>query len=350
MELLLSRNPIVRNIQSRSIEDFYSSCVEDADRLNIATGFITNDSIAELSRILNFHDYRFSVNLLIGMHFIDGFTELQYNSIRKLNDVLQEHHSGNIYLSTNALFHGKMYSFMKGEQCIGGFIGSSNLGSFLGTSYDLIEADAVFHNEEAFSLNKRIMQIIDVLGTPLFETPTITDFKGPEEKLFVDNPNVRELTKEEIGHFKRNRKGEILRIPLKSFPKSNLNTYFGAGKTPGRFSRRDWNEVEMILSRKLKNRNILPWVIESDKKMTCEFNVITDDGYEFTCSCQGDYGKNLRSSKDLRILGRWIKGRMENKGALTVGSLVTDDVIREFGFSEILLQKTSNDKWFMWFE
>lgn len=350
MELLLSRNPIVRNINSHSIEDFYNTCVENADSLNIATGFITNDSIAELSRILNFHDYRFSVNLLIGMHYIDGFTELQYRSICKLNEVLQEHEAGNIYLSTHALFHGKMYSFTKGNSCIGGFIGSSNLGSFLGTSSDMIEADAVFHDEEAILLNTRIIQIIDTLGTPLTETPEITDFDEPEHKLFVNHPFVRESSLDDIEYYRSHRTGDILHIPLKTKPKSNLNTYFGAGKIKGRFSRRDWNEVEVILSKHLPHRDILPWVIETEKRMSCEFDVITNDGYQFTCSCQGDFGKNLRSSKDLRILGRWIKGNMENKGALTVGSPVTEDTLRAFGCKNILLQRTANNKWFLWFE
>ena len=350
MELLLSKNPIIRTIGSRCIEDFYSNCVENADRLNIATGFITNDSIAELSRILSFHDYRFSVNLLIGMHFIDGFTEIQYRSIFKLNEVLQNHNAGNIYLSTNALFHGKMYSFMKGNDCIGGFIGSSNLGSFLGTSTDMIEADVTFIDNEAFQLNERIMQIINVIGTPLLDAPQITNFKEPETKIFIDNPNVKEISPGETEFYKRQREGKILRIPLKVSPKSNLNAYFGKGKIKGRFSRRDWNEVEIILSNKLPNRDVLPWEIGSDKKMSCQIDVITQDNYEFTCSCQGDYGKNLRSLNDLRVLGRWIKGHMERVGALTVGSPVTEQTLEAFGYSQILLQKTKDNKWFMWFE
>jgi HKD family nuclease len=335
---------------NRSIDDFYSVCVNNADTLNIATGFITNDSIAELSHILSFHDYRFSVNLLIGMHYIDGFTELQYNSVKRLNEVLLSKNAGNIYLSTNALFHGKMYSFTKDDRCVGAFLGSSNLGSFLGTSNDMIEADAIFENEEAKSLNNKILQIIDILGTPFANTPEITNFKEPEQKIFTNNPNVEELTPGQLENYKNNSAGEIFRIPLKAEPKSHLNTYFGAGKVKGRYSRRDWYEVEIILSRKLENRDILPWIKESDKRQHCQFDVVTEDGYSFTCSCQGDFGKNLRSSKDLRVLGRWIKGHMENVGALNVGEPITDEILQRFGHSAILLQKTSDNKWFLKFE
>lgn len=350
MELLFTRNPILRSMGNHCIDDFYVDCLQKADNINIATGFITNDSIAELSRILSVRNFGFSVNLLIGMHYIDGFTQLQYNSIRRLNDVLTSNQLGRIYLSLNALFHGKMYSFTKGSECIGAFIGSSNLGSFLGTSSSMIESDAVFHNNEASLVDSKIKEIIDILGTPFASAPLITDFKEPEQKIFVDNPNVVENPQGVTELYKQQRHGLTFRVPLKSTPKSNLNTYFGAGKDKNRFSRRDWNEVELILSNKLKNRDILPWIIEDGKKQSCEFDVITADGYEFTCSCQGDFGKNLRSSKDLRILGRWIKGHMENAGALTVGEPVTDDTLSQFGHKAILLQKTSNNKWFMWFE
>lgn len=350
MELLFTKNPILRSMENHCIDDFYIDCLENADSINIATGFITNDSIAELSRILTLRNFGFSVNLLIGMHYIKGFTQLQYNSIRRLNDVLSYHQAGTIYLSTKALFHGKMYSFTKNEECLGAFVGSSNLGSFLGTSSSMIEADAIFHNHEARQIDSKIKEVIKILGTPFSSAPVITDFIEPEQKLFVDNPNVIELSPGTTELYNQQRRGKVFRIPLKSHPKSNLNTYFGAGKVKNRFSRRDWNEVELILSTKLENRDILPWIMGEDKKQSCEFEVVTADGYEFTCSCQGDFGKNLRSSKDLRILGRWIKGNMENAGALTVGEAVTDETLSLFGHSAIFLQKTSDNKWFMWFE
>ena len=41
---------------------------------------------------------------------------------------------------------------------------------------------------------------------------------------------------------------------------------------------------------------------------------------------------------------------MEQKGALTPGEPVTEEVLNKFGFHLICLQKTSFNKWFMWFE
>lgn len=61
----------------------------------------------------------------------------------------------------------------------------------------------------------------------------------------------------------------VVRIPLKTEDKSNLNAYFGAGKVKGRFSRRDYYEVEIIISTKIPNRSLLP------NKEDGNFTVIT---------------------------------------------------------------------------
>ena len=54
----------------------------------------------------------------------------------------------------------------------------------------------------------------------------------------------------------------------------------------------------------------------------------------------GDYGKNLRSRDDLTVLGRWLKGRMENSGSLTSGAPVTEAVLKLYGRSFMTLTPT----------
>ena len=71
------------------------------------------------------------------------------------------------------------------------------------------------------------------------------------------------------------------------------------------------------------------------------FYVITDDGYKFKCSTMGDYSKNFRSADDLCILGRWLKGRMENSNALTIGEKVTENTLKKYGRNNITLTKTT---------
>ena len=77
------------------------------------------------------------------------------------------------------------------------------------------------------------------------------------------------------------------------------------------------------------------------------FKVFTDDGYSFLCKTSGTNSKNFRSSPDLKILGKWIKGRLENAGVLTAGFPVTDEVLEKYGRTSAKLVKIGNDAWFL---
>ena len=128
---------------------------------------------------------------------------------------------------------------------------------------------------------------------------------------------------------------------MKTEEKSNLNAFFGKGRiqASGISLPRDWYEVEIIVSKSITSQNGFPYCRESV--------VYTDDGYTFLCKTSGDSSKNLRSSKDLKILGKWIKGRLENSNALVSGFPVTEDVFEKYGRSNIRLSKIGNDEWFM---
>ena len=350
MEVLLSANPIISDIRCRSVKDFYRPMIETADHMNIATGFITNDSIVELKNLIEYRQFSLTLDLFIGMNLLDGFTKLQYNAVKELNTFLTESSTGRVLLSPKALYHGKMYSFMQNNSCLGAFIGSSNLGSFVGTSSNYIEAEAYFDGTEAARVNSTIVKVIQRLGTDFSVLPPVTDFVPNPVELLKDYNFVEQIGLEKTALAKASAQGRKVRIPLKDEPKSNLNTYFGAGKIKGKFSPRGWYEVELIIPKNLENRDLIPWSEIKEENENCHIFVITDDGYKFECYRQGDYGKNFRSARDLKILGRWIKGQMENEGALEIGKPVTADVLEKFGKKYLVLQKTIDNCWFMTLE
>ena len=75
MELLLSRNPqCTNNFSYNSVRDRYIELVETADQFNIATGYISNESIVEFERLVNYRQNSLSVKLLIGMNYLDRYT------------------------------------------------------------------------------------------------------------------------------------------------------------------------------------------------------------------------------------------------------------------------------------
>lgn len=339
MEILLSANPIIQQqIRTKSISSLYNRLVDKATDFNIATGFITNDSIAALKQIVEFRDGGLKLSLFIGMNYLDGFTKPQYDAIKELDVFLCKHDLGKVLLSPQALYHGKMYSFMQGGNCLASFVGSSNLGSFVGTSQNLIETDVLFTCDEGKQINTYIQQITKALGTNLRDLPPIDIFKEEDVELLKDYSYVKKLSKEQLQYEINNVTDEYVDIPLKTEAKSNLNSYFGKGKIKGKYSPRGWYEVEIIVGKNLPGIDLIP-----DKNQGA-FTVVTIDGYEFECSRQGDYSKNLRSEKDLKILGRWIKGQMENYGALQIGTPVTDDTLSKFGKSHLRFQKTKTGK------
>lgn len=326
----------------KEVKDCYSVFANEADEFNIATGFVSNDSIVELSNLVEFrneHNNNIKLNMLIGMNYLDGFTRIQYDAIKKLSSFLLENEIGKICVSKMAYYHGKMYSFNKGGNCLAAFIGSSNLGSFVGSSSNYIEADAMFNDAEASQLDDRIKEIIRSLGTDINDIEPITDFKEQNFTLLNDNSYVRKahgeykrLVSEQLGH--------SIDLPLKTEPKSNLNAYFGAGKIKDRYSPRNWYEVEYIINKGIPGYNRLPAKDEV-------FTVVTDDDYKFECQRQGDDGKNLRTVGDLRILGKWIKGHMEQSGALKLGSPVTEETLQKFGKTKMVLTPTKEGVWLL---
>lgn len=342
LNILFSKNPLIRSIRAKSISDYIDRYIESATDLNIATGFISNESIAELRRIIEYRKHELSLSLFIGMNYIDGFTRLQYEAVRELGVLLTQYEIGNVYVSPNIKFHGKMYSFMKNNECLGAFLGSSNLGSFIGSKQNYIEADVFFSGIVGCEIDSQIKQITENLGVPINNADKITEFKAPPVGLLDGYEHVTKLTKKELAARLNQRSSCIIRVPLKTQPRSNLNSYFGAGKIKGRFSRRDYYEVELIISKSLPNIEYLP------SKEDGPFTVVTNDGYMFECSRQGDYSKNFRSAFDLRILGKWIKGQLENFGALKLGELVTDEVLRKFGKKELVLTRSIDGRfWIM---
>lgn len=338
LDILLSRNPIIHGLQAKSVCDYTRDYVEVATHLNIATGFVSNESIVALRRLVDYRKSQLHLSLFIGMNYMDGFTLLQYEAVKELGAYLERESIGNVYVSPLAMYHGKMYSFMQGSQCLGAFVGSSNLGSFIGTTQNYIETDLYFPDKLGCEINEKIVHLTKVLGHPVNHVKSPEKFKEEPLELLDCYEGVIKLSSAEKQQYLSRLSTDKVIIPLKTCKKSNLNAFFGAGKVRNRFSRRDYYEVELIINKTTNNLHLLP----IGEKIT----IVTRDGYKFDCSRQGDCGKNFRSIGDLRILGRWIKGHMERQGALKLGELVTVDTIEKFGKkSLVLIASVDRDFW-----
>lgn len=318
---------------SAEIWDAYLPC---CSKVRMITGYITSDAIIELKKIAEFNS-NFCIELFIGMHFFELFTRTQYEAVAELSSYLTTAQRGTVYLSTRTKFHGKMYSFISGDRCIASAIGSSNLGSFIGTSSDLYETDCCFDDHESCEeIDCQISKIISSLGTP-FSSIKIDKFNEQNEILRGEY-GVEQVEPSDVALAIASKTDISFDLPLKTTGKSNLNIFFGEGRKNKRgiIKPRPWYETEIIVPASITRMPNYP--------VNQEFDVITSDGWKFRCKVsKGANGKNFRSANDLKILGKWIKGSMEKAGALKIGTPVTDATLEKFQKSTLRLTKTNTD-------
>ncbi|ENS6752198.1 NgoFVII family restriction endonuclease, partial [Neisseria gonorrhoeae] len=73
-------------ITEKSLNAVWMDLFKSADEVLMATGYVSNDAVVELHKILELNDHIQKIDLLVGMHYLEGFSHLQYDSLCKLND------------------------------------------------------------------------------------------------------------------------------------------------------------------------------------------------------------------------------------------------------------------------
>ena len=347
IELVTSNFPPVKT-KNKTFQDLFNSNISKSSKAIIASGYISRDSLIDLYRFLEVNK-RPKIDLIIGMHFFEGITSNQFKVLQELNVLMDESGLGNIYFATVSKYHGKVYLFYHGGDSPNEvLLGSSNLNSIISTDLTY-ETDIRLVDE---SLNNDIQDFIvslrDKYCDPMNDVQDRLNIKEKPIE-FEEHQGVEKVTPSELNHVYQTKTDIKISIPLKAsdrHQKSNLNACHGKGrenKSTGTIIPRPWYEVELIVSKDITSHPEYP---EKQKV----FNVYTDDGWKFKCKVNGDYKKNFRSEGDLTILGKWIKGRMENKGSLKLGEVITESTLESYGRKNFDLIKTSiDDTWIIEF-
>lgn len=330
-------------ITEKSLNAVWMDLFKSADEVLMATGYVSNDAVVELHKILELNDHIQKIDLLVGMHYLEGFSHLQYDSLCKLNDFLQHEKRGAVYVSPFVKFHGKMYSF-KNYQQINGLIGSANLTCFWDSTERTYETMLHLDGKVAQMLQADIQNTIHKLGKNIQEVERPSTFI--EHNSHLENClGVQKIGLEKIRQLFAQTSEYHFSIPAKTEEKSNLNVFFGEGRRDKRgfIKPRPWYEVELIVSKDITSQEGYP-ILKS-------FTVITDDGWQFQCKTSGDYSKNFRSENDLKTLGKWIKGRLENRGCLQNNEKITYETLRQYGNDHFEFRSTDNpDVWLLSFK
>ncbi len=346
-ELLFSNLPPMRFINKRTFSKCFKTLFEDTNKICIATGYISTDALTELKSIAEAN--KKSLILVIGMHFFEGMTKVQYQAANYLNDFLVDNSLGGVYITNTFKFHGKLYTFHKENEVIAGILGSSNLNSIL-DNHSNYEADIALDNKAIITeMDEFIARLIVKTCIPFSNWKP--DSFVENNPLLKDHDNVKYCPQNEIDNIFSRTTGKVFKIPIKPFeiaPKSNVNAYFGKGRKNQRgfIQPRHWYEVEIIVPKSTTDNINYP---KAGYPMTESIiTVYTDDGWKFDCKISGTNSKNFRSCNDLKILGKWIKGRLENYGSLKIGEPLTEAVLNDYGRNYIEMIGTDNPKiWYL---
>lgn len=348
MSLIYSNHPPLKTA-SETYHSAFTDLLEKSDSIKIASGYISSDAIIDLKSIVEANGGPHVV-LNIGMHFFEGLSRQQIEAVHDLDKTLRSMDLGGIYFVTAFPFHGKIISFKSKGKIIGGLVGSSNLTNIVDgrvsrqyeVDYRLPDGDLRELDSFIDKLNKTTTRAFEEIEVKVVESKnTLLDEQYGVSK--TDNQLTKSVQANPNFEYE-------FRIPLKTddATKSNLNTFNGKGREnkQGFVMPRSWYEVELIVP---KNITSQPGYPQSDKHGDGGvIDVITDDGWSFSCKVSGDFSKNLRSDNDLKILGKWLKGRLEHAGALKAGELCSQDTLNKYGRSDFMLAKLKDQNlWYL---
>lgn len=340
MEFLFTNYPPVK-FSKRSFSDAFYEMIPKATGLDIAVGYVSADSIAELQKIIELNTNIEQLNLIVGMHYFEGFTKVQYNAAMGLNEYLMSSSRGGVSLVTAFRYHGKLYSYSNNYEPFAGIIGSNNLSSIVDGGTRIYESSILLYDRTSAQEMSRFISALSIRASKNIGELDIRSFN--EENALLDGQEyVEKATTNEIVDAMRKLRSEFsFEIPIKPYEvssHSNLNVFFGKGRVSsnGLIKPRHWYEVELIVPKEITTRPGYP----QSQTDSAVFDVITDDGWKFKCKVSGDYSKNFRTEGDLKILGKWLKGRLENKGALRIGEPVTRETLRKYGRDTFTLAQT----------
>ncbi len=346
MDLLFSNYPPLRTT-FKTYPNTFRDLLQKADHVQIATGYISSDSVIDLNRTIEINRGPF-VELCIGMQYFEGLSPIQRDAVSTLNSTLKNNQLGQVHMVTTFPFHGKVSSFLKNNVVIGSLLGSSNLSNII-DSYRQYEADIFLGTEkEAGEISNFIANLISASSKPFDELEI--PIAIPQNDLLQNQIGVDRLPESAMINVIAALTDITFEIPLKGdeSQRSGLNASFGEGRRnqQGYVLPRPWYEVELIVPKSITTLPGYPQASSVDDSGT--FVVYTDDGWKFKCKVSGDFSKNFRSADDLKTLGKWIKGRLENNGILRPGKRVTDETLSKYGRSSISLTKLSSENaWYM---
>jgi hypothetical protein len=339
IEVLASDLRPLRTQGLRQYSSAVAKYIVESAEAKIVTGYFGVESVIELIGLLEANPLDRDITFTVGMAAFDGLTQTQLEALRKLDLFLTSNRQGQVLISVSLPVHSKIALFVASPQKQVVIVGSSNFTNLV-SGVRQFETDLAI--DGLSPEGKTVCDLIRQIENAADPLPLA------EHRIKLLKAKLSSLAAEQGVEKSEQSKSEIVSsfiLPIKTEPRSSLNAYFGKGRqdSKGRVLPRPWYEVELIVSKSVTTQADYP---KRDEVIT----VVTDDGWKFDCHCTGDYAKNFRSFGNLEILGKWLKGRLEESGALKPGSPVTLEVLEKYGNDKIVLSKHKDGLWSLNFE
>ncbi len=348
--------PLGTDETQQTILDAFKEQLTEADRLEIAVGYVSRAALEELDELLTEFNIK-KICLIIGMYYIEGMPEGSYHTALKLNRKWQAAGIGEIRIVRAFKYHGKTYCFYKDGDPFSVIMGSANLGVIkLEASnrrqYEIssLSTDSAECKEAATFIEKLKRSNISVNINDTADMPLIfeknTALSGIELVTEVPPSNVR--------FYKRCMAYVSFLLPLKvpaaderhvddgkHYTKSNVNVCYAAPRSKRKS--RDWFETQLTVAKEITR-------IEGYPEKNVPFFIITDDGYWFKAHTTSDGNKQFSAVGDELIMGRWLKGRLAAAGLISPVNdtqldtertgMITKEILQEYGCTNLYLKKT----------
>ena len=349
--------PLNTTENQETIIDCFTDQMSNADRVEIAVGYVSHASLLELDALVDKYNIR-NIILTIGMYFIDGMPEGSYHAAMELNKKWQSLGIGEVRLVTVFKYHGKLYCFYKNEQTYSAILGSANMSvikldannrrqyEIATFTNDIEECIEISNFIERINLPNCSANIAEVNGMNLIREINIS-LSGIDA--------VTKIPDKEVQLYSQHKTTISFVLPIKvpafkdrhtddnrHYTKSNINVCYAAPRN--RRKSRDWFETQMTVSKEITR-------LEGYPEKNFDFFVVTDDGYMFKAHTTSDSNKQFSAVGDELILGRWIKGRLaaarlvipvnDTQTDTDRKGMITQEMLDAYGCDNLVLTKTS---------
>ena len=351
--------PLGTQDSQETIDECIRKQIAKADQVEIAVGYISIASIEELDKLICESSVK-SITLIIGMYYIEGMPEKAYYTALRVNKKWHDMGIGEIRIVTPLNYHGKVYCFYKDGRPFSAVIGSANL-SVLKLEANNRRQYEICSLTEDFSEAMELAESVKRLKAPNCSINITEAVKMPlirEQNVSLTGiDSVDELPKTDVDIYMRHKTDLSFTLPLKvptfderfmddkkHYTQSNINVCYSLDtRNPKKPKSRDWYEFQITVSSSIYS---LPGYPEKN----VPFYIITDDGFMFKAHTTSDHNKQLSAVGSEHILGRWLKGRLENAGLVkhvldtqkdqNREGMITKEVLAAYGCDSLTFTKT----------